>query len=305
VSAPLLPVTVIGGYLGTGKTTLLNHILRNAGGLRIAVLVNEFGELSIDEDLIEAEDDDIISIAGGCICCSFGSDLTGALMDIAQMSPRPDHVVIESSGIAVPSAIAGSVSLLNGFRMDGIITLADAETVQRSASDKYMGDTLRRQIDDANIIILNKVDLVSNTQQSAVKDWLAQMNPAARILPTQQGKVPPETVLGSFLDLKTSSAPHHEPTNLQMTTLTISDAVDADVLAATLAAPELGLIRAKGFVTSTSGQTMLVQVVGNRWETSFAPASKKCGIVCLGFRGVMSKAALFRLGHGWGQGVKT
>jgi len=91
-----LPVTVIGGYLGAGKTTLINHLLRTANGMRLAVLVNEFGALSIDEDLIEAEQDDIISIAGGCICCSFGDDLSAALMDICAFKPPPDHILIEA-----------------------------------------------------------------------------------------------------------------------------------------------------------------------------------------------------------------
>ena len=97
-----LPVTVIGGYLGAGKTTLVNHLLRHAEGRRLAVLVNEFGELPIDADLIEAEGDDLISISGGCVCCSFGSDLTAALLRLAALEPRPDHVVIEASGVAIP-----------------------------------------------------------------------------------------------------------------------------------------------------------------------------------------------------------
>ena len=83
----IIPVTVIGGYLGAGKTTLVNHLLRAADGLRLAVLVNEFGSLAIDEDLILARDDNLISLAGGCVCCSFGSDLMTALMDLQQMQP--------------------------------------------------------------------------------------------------------------------------------------------------------------------------------------------------------------------------
>ena len=84
----VLPVTVIGGYLGAGKTTLVNHLLRNADGLRIAVLVNEFGTLPIDADLIEAQDDNVIAIAGGCVCCSYGNDLVMAMIELARMEPR-------------------------------------------------------------------------------------------------------------------------------------------------------------------------------------------------------------------------
>ena len=102
-----IPVTVIGGYLGAGKTTLVNHMLRNANGLKLAILVNEFGELPIDADLIEAEDDNLISLAGGCICCSYGNDMVSALMELSQMEPRPDHVVLEASGVAIPNSIAG------------------------------------------------------------------------------------------------------------------------------------------------------------------------------------------------------
>jgi G3E family GTPase len=292
-----IPVTVIGGYLGSGKTTLVNHLLRNASGLRLAVLVNEFGELAIDEDLIEAEDDDIISIAGGCVCCSFGSDLTGALMDMAKLDPQPDHVLIESSGVAIPSAIVGSVSLLKGFRTDGIVILADAETVQKSAHDKYMGDTVLRQIADANIIVLNKTDLVNPSHLSETKRWLARQNKGARLTESSHSKVPLEVVLDSFLVPNPASSPHFEASNLEMTTITLNEPVDVEQLAKKLADEDLGLIRAKGFVTSLSGQRTLIQVVGCRWETSLAPNSKLNGIVCLGFKDVLSKESVAMIGR--------
>ena len=287
-----LSVTVIGGYLGAGKTTLVNHLLRNANGLRLAVLVNEFGELAIDEDLIEAEDDDIISIAGGCVCCSFGSDLTGAMMDLAKLDPRPDHLLIESSGVAIPSAIVGSISLLDGFRVDGIIILADAETVQRSANDKYMGDTVLRQLADANIVVLNKADLVDRESLNKTKDWLDQENAGVGLVEATHGNVSPEIVLDSFLERKSSAGPVHTTNDLERTVIQFPNPVDAEKLAEKLASDQLGLIRAKGVVTSLSGEKKLVQVVGNRWEVSIAKGKFTDGIVCLGFKGVMEKQEL-------------
>jgi G3E family GTPase len=296
VTAPL-PVTVIGGYLGSGKTTMVNHLLRNANGLRLAVLVNEFGELAIDEDLIEAEDDDIISIAGGCVCCSFGSDLTGALMEMAKLDPQPDHVLIESSGVAIPSAIAGSVSLLEGFRTDGIVIVADVETVQSSAGDKYMSDTVLRQIADANIIVLNKTDLVSAAHLLETKQWLGQQNGGARVIESTHSIVPPSVILDSFLVQKTLGAPHFEASNLEMMTINFKEPIDVEELARKLADDDFGLIRAKGFVTSLKGQNTLIQVVGRRWETSLAPDNKLSGIVCLGFKGVISKQDIATIGN--------
>lgn len=291
----MLPVTIIGGYLGAGKTTLVNHLLRNANGLRIAVLVNEFGELAIDEDLIEAEDDDIISIAGGCVCCSFGSDLTAAMMEMAKMDPPPNHLLIESSGVAIPSAIAGSVSLLSDFRVDGIVILADAETLRQSANDKYMGDTVLRQIDDANIIILNKADLVDARSLSTTKNWINQIHKEVRIIPTIGGVVPPEILLGSFTATTAVSTPHHETNNLEMMTLLVKKPQDMVRLAKKLSSNSLGLVRAKGFATALDGQVNLIQVVGDRWEVSTVSGSKNLGIVCLGFKGEMSVEELLSI----------
>ena len=125
-----IPVTVVGGYLGAGKTTLVNHVLRSAQGIRIAVLVNDFGALPIDAGLIEAREGDLISIAGGCICCSFGSDLMGALASLARRTPRPDQVLIETSGVALPGSVSRSAALLEAFAPGRVVVLVDAETVR-------------------------------------------------------------------------------------------------------------------------------------------------------------------------------
>ncbi|WP_299417325.1 GTP-binding protein [uncultured Sulfitobacter sp.] len=283
-----IPVTVLGGYLGSGKTTMVNHLLRHADGVRLAVLVNEFGELAIDEDLIEAEDDDIISIAGGCVCCSFGSDLSGALMEMAQLDPPPDHLVIESSGVAIPSAIVGSVSLLDGFRTDGIVIVADAETIEANAQSKYMSDTVLRQLSDANIIVLNKTDLVTGKALAATLDWLETQNPDVSVLKAVQGAVPMAAVLDRFAAQPATSGPHHHTENLEMTVLTPDNPVDVEKLAQELASDARGLVRAKGFATAPSGQKMLIQVVGNRWDVSDAADHMADGIVCLGYKAGLS-----------------
>ena len=269
---------------------MVNHLLRNADGLRLAVLVNEFGDLAIDEDLIEAEGDDIISIAGGCVCCSFGSDLTAALMRMATLPEPPDHIVIEASGVAIPGAIVGTLSLLEGFRTDGIVIVADGETIERSARDKYMGDTVLRQISEADIIVLNKVDLLGQADLDRRKAWLADVSGNAGIVEAVRGQVAPATVLSSFLNrARSTTGGHSEATELEMLTLVPKEGADIRALAAHLAAPESGLIRAKGFAVDADGSRVIVQVVGARFEVHPTTLDVASGIVCLGFKGVVAE----------------
>ncbi len=281
-----LPITIIGGYLGSGKTTLVNHLLRNADGLRIAVLVNEFGELPIDEDLIEAEEEGIISIAGGCVCCSYGSDLTFALMELTDLSPPPDHVLLEASGVALPGAIASSVSLRNGYQMDGVVVLADAETIYAQAGDAYIGDTITRQINDADLIVLNKADLSTGQKLSDTKAWLIELAPDVEVIPTIRGSLPPEILLQSFLGRERKSAgPHHHQADIFETmSFDIIGPVVPDLLARELASAGLKLVRAKGFVKTGDGQKMAIQTVGRRWEVFEAPAEVSTGLIAIGYK---------------------
>src|SRR6202012_5975409 len=180
-----IPVTLIGGYLGAGKTTLVNHLLRNANGRRLAVLVNEFGELPIDADLIEARDGNLLSISGGCICCSFGSDLLGALMQLKGRADVIDHLLIETSGVALPQSIVQSLTLLPDLSLDGVIVVADAETIEQRARDRYMSDTVLAQLGHAHIILLKNTDLVSRERLDAISHWLTGITPDVRIVPTR------------------------------------------------------------------------------------------------------------------------
>ena len=287
-----LPVTVIGGYLGAGKTTLVNYLLRNANGLRLAVLVNEFGELAIDRDLIEAEEEGLISISGGCVCCSFGGDLIAALRNLSQMQPRPQHILIESSGVAKPSAIFDSVALLDGFSADGVVVLSDAETVQENANDKYMGDTVLAQIIQADILLLNKCDLVDPRNIAETANWLARQNPKARLVKTKHSVAAPEVILESFLGRQKITEPHHHLDQMTSMNLIPTTSLDAMNLAKTLAEGEFGLVRAKGFVTDISGDKMLIQIVGRRWAIKAADPKLKDGLVCLGMKEQMRPSQL-------------
>lgn len=278
----MLPVTAIGGYLGSGKTTLVNHLLRNADGRKLAVLVNEFGQLPIDEDLIEAQDDTLISITGGCVCCSYGNDLIEAMMNMLRMEPRPDHILIEASGVALPGGIAASVSLMDGFELDGVVVMTDAETVRRQAANDYIGDTIERQLSDADLVLLNKADLVSASQLQDLETWMETNAPQAGIVRTVHGEVPTSVILQRFdPDLaRFSGATHDSIAAFASEVLDFSGIVDADACAQTFADPCFNLVRAKGFVPTVDG-LRAIQVVGRRWAVSDAPEDAVPGVVLI------------------------
>ncbi|NBY25830.1 MAG: GTP-binding protein, partial [Betaproteobacteria bacterium] len=193
----VIPTLIVGGYLGAGKTTLVNHLLRHADGRRIAVMVNDFGELTIDADLIEGAEGSVLALAGGCVCCSFGSDLLGALQDVLQRKPPPDLILIETSGVALPAAVARSARLLPGLRIEGIVLMLDAETVRQRSADPYVGDLVRQQLLDADLLILNKTELCSPIALAELHAWLPTMTtPGTPVVPANQARVPPELVLG-------------------------------------------------------------------------------------------------------------
>ncbi|MDF1734650.1 MAG: GTP-binding protein [Minwuia sp.] len=286
-TAPL-PVTVIGGYLGAGKTTLVNHLLRHAAGRRLAVLVNEFGDLPIDADLIEAEDDNLIAIAGGCVCCSYGNDLVLAMLDLTKMIPRPDHVLLEASGVALPGAIAATVGILPDYELAGVVVMADAETARQRAGDRYLGDTVRQQFAQADIIVLNRTDLVPPSEREAVRDWLISEYPAARQVSTERGQLPPEILLG-FREAREAATGQPGPLHGDHHQLVSASAVpegpvDAQAIADRLIAPDLGLLRAKGVVQDFRAGLMLVQIVGSRAEVTPAPPGSDVGMVCIASR---------------------
>ncbi len=290
----MIPVTIIGGYLGAGKTTLINQMLRQADGLRIAVMVNDFGELPIDASLIEGRDGDVISLAGGCICCAFGDNLAGSIADLIDRAPPPDHIVIETSGVAVPGATLANLTLLSGIRPEGSVVLVDAETVERQAKDRYVGDTVLRQIGDAGLIVITKTDLVASPKLAHLDQWLATINADAGYITASHGHVPNALLLGEISKPIATNDMHDTQTEFE--TIVIEPiGHSTEELGATLALPELGVIRAKGFFRDHNGQTHLMQLVGRRWKCDVQTNTYPYGIVCIGIAGHLNRERLTSL----------
>ena len=286
-----IPVILISGYLGAGKTTLINNLLRQPNGKRLAVLVNEFGELAIDEDLIEAKNNNLISISGGCICCSFGDDLTGVLGDLAKYLPTPDYILIESSGVALPNQIVANVGLLNEFFMAGVVCIVDCTNVLQKLHDGYVSDLISNQIESSNLVILNKVDNCARQKLDLIKGQISNDLNANVIASTTFSNI-------SFEILE----------ELQGTSPVYSDANHADnifdsmvIYPANIEDPESlgtlllnisGLERAKGYFEDISRKKWLIQISSGRMQLSQVQDHFPVGLVLIGLRGHLDTNAI-------------
>ncbi|MGF6691669.1 G3E family GTPase [Metapseudomonas resinovorans] len=278
-----IPVTIVSGFLGAGKTTLLNRILTSDHGLRMAVMVNDFGAINIDSQLIVSQTQTMVSLANGCICCTVESDLIeqlGRLLD--DRANRPEYIVIEASGVSNPSKIANTLrypQFREALAIDSILTVVDAE--QFGQLDGAMAQLAMEQLDVADIIVVNKVDRVSREQIDALKSrWLY---PNARVLESQYGEVPLELVLGvgrfkegwSFRPAATASAPVLAATTEQdhaaifdTWSFSTERPLSLKALRKTLAALPSEIYRAKGVchIAEAPGKRCILHLVGSRSE---------------------------------------
>ena len=304
-----VPVTIITGFLGSGKTTLISHLIRNAGGRRLAVVVNEFGTLGVDGDILkgcaipDCPAENIIELANGCICCTVADDFIPTVEALLALDPRPDHILIETSGLALPKPLLKAFDwpeIRSHITVDGVITLADAEAVaagrfapdvaaidaQRLADPSLdhetpLSEVFEDQLACADVVLLTKADLAGADGVSAARAVIAAemaelKRSALPVVELIDGVIDPRVILGlgaAAEDHIAARPSHHdgeddhEHDDFDSTVIELGEIADPAALAARIEtlAQEQGILRVKGYAAVTGKpMRLLVQAVGAR-----------------------------------------
>jgi len=254
------PITLITGPLGSGKTTLLRHIL-GAVRKRIAILMNEFGEIAIDRKIIEGKNIQIAELDGGCVCCSLQGEFEAAVNEVID-TVDPQMIVVETTGVAEPDALIFDIQeSLPRVRLDGVVTVADADAMIRFPQ---LGHTTRMQIEDADTVLLNKVDLVSPEDLAKLKEKLSQLNEAAPILTTERCQVDPDLLFGIAREREVQPSQHVHQVEFNSFSYISKGLFDRNRFEQ-FTDHLKNVYRAKGFVRFPEG-SYLFNFVAGRWE---------------------------------------
>jgi len=310
-----IPITIIAGFLGAGKTTLLNRILRTEHGLRVAVLVNDFGEIDIDAQLLDVgENDTMVTLPNGCICCTLFGNLVSVVQNLVQAPEPPEHIIVEASGVSSPKDVAAILevsTLQNLVTLDSIVTVVDAEIVRRLSRVVMFSES---QIRSADILLVNKIDLIDDEILAELIDWIQGITPDARILKTAYAQVPLDLILGVDHQAKANILPdlttqldegdphrHHQPDHSQLFE-TWSYATDKplnrEAVQTVLDNFPTSIYRGKGFLhfADSPEHRYVLQIVGKRVrlvrDEAWEPALPKTELVFIGEPGALDPVEL-------------
>mgnify|MGYP000294523397 CR=1 FL=1 len=277
-----IPFTVIGGFLGAGKTTLLNHLLTQSEGVRYAVFVNDFGALNIDKRLIRSHGGRTIALENGCICCSLSDGLTQSLLALLSMDDPCDHIVIEASGVADPGPIADVAVLDPDLAPDGVVVLVDGADGTRWIDHDQVGEMVRKQIECADLLVVNKTDLADSVNLAALRKRLDDLNGTAIRIETEHGKLSMPLAFSTAGRAPDGHGHHHGP-DFQTRTVPMEAPVARADLTARLQALPANVLRAKGFVRlSDDDRIWLLQMAGRRISLTPADDADALGLVLIG-----------------------
>ncbi len=307
-----IPATVITGFLGAGKTTLVRHMLENAGGKRIALIINEFGDVGVDGEVLKGcgdelcNEDDILELANGCICCTVADDFIPTMQKLIDRDEAPDHIVIETSGLALPQPLVKAFNwpeIRSRVTVDGVVTVVDGPALAegRFAHDEHAVDAQRQadpeldhesplhelfedQLNCADMILLNKADLLAGDAATKLQDDLKHdIRPGAHIVPTSHGRMDVTALLGLGAaaedDLDTRKSHHeaeghedHDHDDFETFIVNLGEIADRDALMARIeeAIRDHDILRLKGFAALAGAPArLLIQAVGPRINSYF------------------------------------
>jgi G3E family GTPase len=258
---PRTPITLTTGPLGSGKTTLLRHILATKPA-KIAIVMNEFGELAIDTKVIEGKSVRIAELGGGCVCCSLLGEFEAAVNEIIE-KVAPEMIVVETTGLAEPEALVFNIQeALPQCRLDGVVSVIDADMLVRFPE---LGHTTRLQIQDADILLLNKIDLIRPTQIEPLETKLREINPTAAIVRTERCRIDPELLFGIGRQKKIARPEHRHQPEFESFAFSSDKIFSRDCFEGFAERLPVAMIRAKGFVRFADG-TQLFNFVSGRWD---------------------------------------
>jgi cobalamin biosynthesis protein CobW len=327
-----IPATIVTGFLGAGKTSLVRHLVENARGRRLALLINEFGDLGVDRGLlggcgIEAcREEDVIELANGCICCTVADDFLPAMRTILAREPAPDHIVIETSGLALPKPLVAAFNwpeVRNRLTVDGVLVVADAAAVrdgrfahdpdavqaERAADPSLDHDTpleelFEEQLGCGDLVLVNKADQIAEAERPQIEAAIrAELRPGVRLVWTSHGRIDPAVALGLDVaaegDLANRPSHHdggeeHGHDEFESFVLEVPALADPEPLVARLREAIRGhdILRVKGFL-AVAGKPMrhVVQAVGERidryYDRTWRPGEGGVGeLVVIGMKGL-------------------